>query len=75
MSDFVVVDTLPLCDLCSNGTRAQYDARLPGAGGRWGNVCAWHFDLYGPGKLGTGNGQRLVPSTGPTQYPWTGFEP
>lgn len=65
MSDSVEVSELPPCDVCSMGvesskTKAVYDARLPGMGGSWGYVCEKHFQQYGPGRLGTGHGQRLI---------------
>jgi hypothetical protein len=57
------VATAPSCDVCKydNGvdTPAAYDARLPGKGGSWGNVCQRHFDAYGPGQTGTGHAQKF----------------
>jgi hypothetical protein len=60
MSEQVEMDSIPQCDLCNDGTPAKYDARLPGLGGSWGNVCQRHWMQYGPHVLGTGSGQRLV---------------
>ena len=56
------VATMPMCDICTvNGdptVPAQYDAKT--TEGPWANLCITHFRLYGPGKLGTGLGQKLV---------------
>jgi hypothetical protein len=60
MSEQVEMNSIPQCDLCNDGTPAKYDAQLPPLGGGWGNVCQDHWMRYGPGKLGTGHGQRLV---------------
>lgn len=51
-----VVFKLPKCDFCDDD--AAYDART--IHGPWAFVCQHHFDLYGPGELGVGIGQRLV---------------
>lgn len=58
MSKQVTVRHLPDCDLCANGTKAEYDVRLPLIG-CWANVCHRHFIEYDC-KLGTGLGQKLV---------------
>jgi hypothetical protein len=60
MSEQVEMTEIPECDLCSNGTPAGYDARLSRLGGSWGYVCETHWQQWGPGVLGTGNGQRLI---------------
>ena len=52
----VEVASLPNCDLC--GQQAQYDAKT--TMGPWANLCELCFAEYGPGRLGTGYGQRLV---------------
>lgn len=57
MSDKVTVQSLPSCDMCSDGSAAEYDAAT--AFGPWANMCAAHFQQFGVG-LGTGRGQRLV---------------
>lgn len=62
MSDTATVTKLPPCDICANGNPAAYDARLPGWGGMWANVCVEHWCEFGPGMLGTGHGQELVVS-------------
>lgn len=53
----VEVDRIPPCDLCSDGTPAQYDAKT--RSGPWGNLCDLHFRREGIG-LGLGRGQMLV---------------
>lgn len=53
----VEVTRLPECDLCADGTPAQYDAKT--RMGPWGNLCERHFQRDGIG-LGLGKGQRLV---------------
>ena len=58
MSKQTTVSRLPDCDLCANGTKAQYDVRLPRQG-CWANVCEKHFKQEGC-KLGTGLGQELI---------------
>lgn len=63
MSGEVFVSVLPDCDLCkARGivTPASYDAKLDALDGHWGFVCQLHFDIYGPGELGTGLAQRLM---------------
>lgn len=57
MSDQVTVQALPRCDMCGDGSVAEYDGAT--AFGPWANMCAAHFAQYGTG-LGTGRGQRLV---------------
>ena len=61
--DEVSVAKVPECDICAHenqtSTPAYADARLPGLGGIWANVCKDHFGQYG-GSLGTGNGQVFV---------------
>jgi hypothetical protein len=52
----VEVSSLPNCDLC--GQQAHYDAKT--VMGPWANLCELCFAEYGPGRLGTGYGQRLV---------------
>ena len=55
----IAVTETPTCDLCKNGTLAKYDART--IFGLWAYMCQAHFDKFGPGRLGTGSGQRLTP--------------
>ncbi len=67
MSDVktAIVAQLPDCDFCKmEGKKepAEYDARIPRAGGRWGNLCQLHFDQQGC-SLGLGRGQKLVLET------------
>ena len=58
----VKMTVIPMC--CLHPEReAEYDARLarhPQARGSWGYVCGACFRNYGPGRLGTAHGQRLV---------------
>lgn len=56
-SNTVTVAELPNCDICSDGTKAKYDARIPGMS--WANLCASHFMMHGC-TLGVGSGQELV---------------
>jgi hypothetical protein len=58
MSKEAKVAVLPDCDFCKDGTPAQYDART--TFGPWANMCSTHYLIYGPLRLGTGYGQRLV---------------
>lgn len=58
MNNEMKMGVIPDCDLCKDGTPAEYDSRLPGYG--WGYVCADHWRRYGPGQLGIGHAQRLV---------------
>jgi len=57
----VIVERLPECDLCGNGTLAQFDAKLSVTlyAGVWANVCERHFELS-ECSLGIGKGQRFV---------------
>ena len=55
--DIARVSVLPECDICPNGTKAEYDARTPS--GQWGNLCERHFNNLGC-QLGLGRGQKLV---------------
>jgi hypothetical protein len=56
----IAVPALPLCEMCRDGTLATYDARISRLQGSWSYVCQSHFDSYGPGRLATGHGHRLV---------------
>lgn len=63
MSTEVTVSKLPDCDihrynLGQAGVEAHYDAKT--AFGPWANMCESCFVEVGPGRLGTGYGQRLV---------------
>jgi hypothetical protein len=64
MSDRVEVPRLPLCDFVEEHEKgspvpfADYDARTKF--GPWANMCEMHYQKYGPGRLGTGFGQRLI---------------
>lgn len=60
MSDHesVVVDELPSCDLCTDGTLASYDASTRQSTS-WAYLCEAHFATHGRG-LGLGVGQRLI---------------
>lgn len=64
MSDKVEVYRLPLCDFIEEHEKdqpvpqASYDART--TFGPWAYMCEEHYQKYGPGRLGTGYGQRLV---------------
>lgn len=59
MSKSVTVTRLPKCDMCKDGTLAQYDARTKM--GPWANMCGPHFNMYSmTGQLGTGLGQELI---------------
>jgi hypothetical protein len=60
MSDEVEMTVIPPCDLCTDGTRARYDAKTNR--GPWAYLCEMHFHTHGMG-LGTGRGQRLVLAT------------
>lgn len=59
MSQQIVMDKLPTCDIC--GTKpARYDC-VTNLGGRWGNLCVEDWPRYrATSKLGTGYGQRFV---------------
>lgn len=64
--DTIQVSSKPPCDVCKmqgNNSPAEYDSRLPGLGGSWGNVCQRHFDAHGPGQTGTGHAQKYVTAT------------
>jgi len=52
MSDRVLVEHIPSCDMCKR--KAYADARIPD--GPWANLCNTHFTMYGC-SLGTGRGQ------------------
>ena len=57
----VEVDVLPDCDFC--GSPASVDgATRPSSWGRgqWANMCERHWANEGVGRLGLGQGQRLV---------------
>jgi len=58
VSDTATVAKLPPCDMCRDGTLAEYDTKT--RFGPWANLCADHWRLDGVGRLGTGYGQRLV---------------
>ena len=56
MSTEVIVTKLPNCDLCQN--TASYDAKTKM--GPWAYLCEQCFSFYGPARLGTGLGQKLI---------------
>jgi hypothetical protein len=63
MSDTVYIPEPKTCDVCEYelgkpDVQAHYDARTHD--GRWANVCEAHFLSHTPGRLGTGQAQRLV---------------
>ena len=58
MSKQVIVAHLPTCDLCADGTKAKYDARLP-LNGCWANLCEECFKRA-ECTLGVGHGQELI---------------
>jgi len=53
----VRVSTLPKCDLCTDGTLAEFDAKTKT--GPWAFMCPTHFHEHGIG-LGLGQGQHLL---------------
>lgn len=59
-----VYGKLPNCDYHKQvygdpTVTAQYDAMVPSLG-MFGYLCEYCFQKHGPGRLGTGIGQRLV---------------
>jgi hypothetical protein len=58
MADTAEITQYPDCDFC--GVIAHYDAMVPLYGGSWAYLCDEHFFQLGPGRLGTGYGQKLV---------------
>jgi hypothetical protein len=63
MSTTVYIPEPRTCDVCTYelgkpDEQAQYDART--LDGRWANVCEAHFRSHTPGRLGTGQAQRLI---------------
>jgi hypothetical protein len=60
MGEQVEMTTIPMCDLNKQHGKAAYDSRLPKLGGSWAYVCEACFREYGPGRVGTGNAQRLI---------------
>lgn len=53
----VRVQTRPRCDLCIDGTLAEFDGKTKE--GPWAFMCGTHFHLFGVG-LGVGRGQALL---------------
>jgi hypothetical protein len=53
----VEVARIPECQLCDDGTLADYDGRTKS--GRWGYMCEAHMKSDGVGT-GLGRGQRLI---------------
>ena len=62
MADEVEVEFLPPCDIHfhrrGETVDAQYDAKT--SFGPWAYMCQECMDKFGPGRLGTGYGQKLV---------------
>lgn len=64
MSEEVTVTHLPDCDICKSNSPdekpepAAYDGRT--TFGPWANMCEFHWQQFGIGRLGTGFGQRLI---------------
>jgi hypothetical protein len=59
MGDKIYTDTPPKCDFCD--LPAKVDGKTNQ--GPWANMCAKHNTLYGCGKLGTGYGQEIKPTS------------
>jgi len=57
MEKAVYLPELPNCDICKDGTKAEYDAKT--VFGVWAYLCRKCFSKYGIG-LGIGKGQKLV---------------
>jgi hypothetical protein len=60
----LTVTALPPCEMCRDGTKARYEARISRLQGSWCYVCQSHFASYGPGRLAIGHGHRLVVGRG-----------
>ena len=63
------VHALPKCDFCKDTdttVEAAYDGRTPYG---WAYMCEAHWTEHGPGRVGLGNGQRLVVDTEPEDDP------
>lgn len=59
MSEQVKVARLPMCDFPHDTqTEAHYDGKT--TMGPWAYMCDDHWASHGPGRLGTGYGQRLI---------------
>jgi hypothetical protein len=58
VSSEVLMSKIPVCEFCDDV--AAYACRCPKFRNSWANVCERHFEIHGPGRLGTGDGQRLV---------------
>jgi hypothetical protein len=60
----VEVATLPKCDIHAmlHDGKPAPDAAYDGKTmlGPWANMCEEHWKTYGPGRTGTGMGQRLI---------------
>jgi hypothetical protein len=54
----VAVTVIPDCDICADGTKAGYDAKL--AVGPWAYLCQHCFEEGTSTRLGMGVAQRLV---------------
>jgi len=55
----VVVDAIPACNFCTDGTPGPYDFATKF--GPWANGCQDHYDLYkAHPDLGIGKGQLWV---------------
>lgn len=56
--EIVVVDNIPDCNFCQDGTPGPYDfaTRM----GSWANGCEKHWQQYRAGSLGVGSGQLWI---------------
>ena len=54
----VVVDRIPDCDFCANGTPGPYDFATQQ--GPWANGCIVHWKTHRRGPLGAGSGQLWI---------------
>jgi hypothetical protein len=56
--EIVVVDEIPACNFCQNGTPGPYDFAT--VFGSWANGCELHWLQYRVGPLGVGSGQLWI---------------
>jgi len=56
--EIVVVEEIPPCNFCKDGTPGPYDfaTRM----GPWANGCELHWEIYRAGGLGVGSGQLWI---------------
>lgn len=76
--DVLPVAKVPPCDVCAAHADKEVQPAVANArvaSGDWLNLCTMDLFLFGPARMGTGYGQKLVPTTGAKPAPKAAYAP